>query len=105
MPRIFDNQTAQLATALRDTLSQALALDACVGYLNLRGWRQIADRVDDLPGIEGERPPALVGMAARPEQMMRGAYSSAVPTRTAASRSRTQSSCETKRSVSSATSW
>ena len=75
MPRIFDNQTAQLATALRDTLSQALALDACVGYLNLRGWRQIADRVDALPGIEGRSPArVLVGMAARPEQMMRGAY-------------------------------
>lgn len=77
MPRIFDNQTAQLAAALRYALSQALALDACVGYLNLRGWRQIADRVDDLPGIRGRAPArVLVGMAARarPGRLMRGAY-------------------------------
>jgi superfamily II DNA or RNA helicase len=77
VPRIFDNKTEQeqLAPALRATLEQALALDACVGYLNLRGWRQIADSVETLEGKPG-RPPAriLVGMAARPDQLVRRAY-------------------------------
>ncbi|MEJ7784939.1 MAG: helicase-related protein [Solirubrobacteraceae bacterium] len=75
MPRIFDNQTEQLAPALRETLGQALAVDACVGYLNLRGWRQIAEQIDQLPGVPGRAPArVLVGMAARPEHLMRGAY-------------------------------
>lgn len=75
MPRIIDNQELALGPVLRDTLGQAVALDACVGYLNLRGWREMADAVDALPGTDA-RPPArvLVGMAARPEQMMRRAY-------------------------------
>ncbi|MBA3432193.1 MAG: hypothetical protein H0U16_12035 [Actinobacteria bacterium] len=75
MPRIFDNKAEPLAPALRDTLDQAVALDACVGYLNLRGWRQIADSVESLDGKAG-RPPArvLVGMAARPDQLVRDAY-------------------------------
>ncbi len=75
MPRIFDNQTEQLASALRETLGQAVAVDACVGYLNLRGWRQIAKQIDELPGMPGRAPArVLVGMAARPEHLMRGAY-------------------------------
>ena len=75
MPRIFDNDAQKLAPALRDTLGQAVALDACVGYLNLRGWGQIADHVDGLPVNPG-RPAArvLVGMAARPEHLVRRAY-------------------------------
>jgi superfamily II DNA or RNA helicase len=75
VPRIVDNQELKLAPVLRETLEQAVALDACVGYLNLRGWGQLADSVDALAGSAG-RPPArlLVGMAARPEQLMRRAY-------------------------------
>jgi len=75
VPRIFDNKTEPLAQALRDTLDQALALDACVGYLNLRGWREIADSVGGLEGKQG-RPPArvLVGMAARPDHLVRDIY-------------------------------
>jgi len=75
LPRIFDNKTEPLAPALRETLGQAVALDACVGYLNLRGWRQIADSVEALEGKPG-RPPArvLVGMAARPDQLVRDTY-------------------------------
>lgn len=57
MPRIFDNKDLPLAPALRETLEQAVALDACVGYLNLRGWGQIAGTVATLPGTP-ERPPA-----------------------------------------------
>lgn len=75
MPRIFDNKTEPLAPALRETLDQAVAFDACVGYLNLRGWRELADSVDQLDGKPG-RPAVrvLVGMAARPNQLVRAAY-------------------------------
>lgn len=75
MPRIFDNKTESLAPALRETLDQAVALDACVGYLNLRGWAQIADSVEALEGKAG-RPTVrvLVGMAMRPNQLVHEIY-------------------------------
>lgn len=75
MPQIYDNQQQQLAPELRRTLAKSVALDACVGYLNLRGWRQIADEIDELPA-DPLRPAArvLAGMAARPEQLMRRSY-------------------------------
>ena len=64
MPTIYDNKTQSLAPALRATLAEARSLDACVGYLNLRGWNELADAVDDLPWEPGE-PAArvLVGMS------------------------------------------
>ncbi len=60
---------------MRRSNSKRSALDACVGYLNLRGWDTLASAVGELAGREG-RPPTrlLVGMAARPEQMMRQTY-------------------------------
>ena len=72
MPRIFDNIEEQLATGLSESLSDAVALDACVGYLNLRGWDQLAESVDALPGGE-DRPPVrlLVGMTADPNRELR----------------------------------
>lgn len=75
MPEIYDNKKQPLGQALRKTLHEAVTFDACVGYLNLRGWGQLADAVDDLEG-KGARPPArvLVGMASKPDQVVREAY-------------------------------
>jgi hypothetical protein len=75
VPEIYDNKKQPLGQALRKTLHEAVTFDACVGYLNLRGWGQLADAVDDLEG-KGARPPArvLVGMASKPDQVVREAY-------------------------------
>ena len=75
MPQIIDNRDERLADALNEALEHAVALDACVGYLNLRGWSQIANRVAEFSGLAGRAPArVLIGMAARPEQLVRQAY-------------------------------
>ncbi|MBI2928234.1 MAG: NgoFVII family restriction endonuclease [Verrucomicrobia bacterium] len=72
MPRIFDNIRVKLSEGLRDILPEAQSCSFCVGYLNLRGWGQIADLIERLPG--GEETKAcrlLVGMHRPPEEEMK----------------------------------
>ena len=72
MPQIFDNIQLPLIDGLRAVLPEAGACSFCVGYLNLRGWGQLADIVERLPG--GEESHAcrlLVGMHRAPEEEMK----------------------------------
>ena len=52
MPKIFDNITNHLTSGLNETLGVSTRTDFCVGYFNLRGWKQVADRIDELDGAE-----------------------------------------------------
>ncbi len=70
MPRIFDNIDQQLLPALRDTMQVAFRSDFCVGYFNLRGWKQIDDCVDQWAGGDGKCCRLLVGMQRLPWQEM-----------------------------------
>jgi hypothetical protein len=72
MPHIFDNIDLHLADGLRNVLPGASACSFCVGYLNLRGWGQLADQIERLPGGSEDRAcRLLVGMHRAPEDDMK----------------------------------
>ena len=50
MPKIYDNFENKLTDGLNQTLDLSIRADFCVGYFNLRGWKEVVDRIDSLPG-------------------------------------------------------
>ena len=73
MPHIFDNIKESLLPALCETLKVAEQADFCVGYFNLRGWRDLAEYIDNWPGGYGHCCRLLVGMHITPSEEMRRA--------------------------------
>ena len=73
MPRIFDNIEQKFHPALTDTLAVASRADFCVGYFNLRGWKQLDTYIEKWSGGEGNCCRLLVGMHSHPSEDLRRA--------------------------------
>ena len=79
MPKIYDNINNHLTNGLNETLEVSKRTDFCVGYFNLRGWKEVADRVENLSGetiIESNNDihrvcRLLVGMQKLPVDILR----------------------------------
>ncbi len=52
MSKIFDNININFEDGLKAILTNfgVKRADFCVGYFNLRGWKQVANNIDSLPG-------------------------------------------------------
>ncbi len=56
-----------LLPELRHTLDGAVRADFCVGYVNLRGWRSLEDKIEQFTGTDDARCRLLVGMQKLPK--------------------------------------
>ena len=71
MPKIFDNIENHLVQGLNNTLEVSYRGDFCVGYFNLRGWKQVAAQIDNLKGDDGNCCRLLIGMQQPPLETIR----------------------------------
>ncbi len=75
MPKIYDNIENHLIQGLNDTLNVSRRSDFCVGYFNLRGWKQVADKIDTLKGGDENSCRLLIGMQKPPMEIIRDYFS------------------------------
>jgi len=75
MPQIFDNIKNHLSEGLNYTLDVSYKADFCVGYFNLRGWKQVAHHIEKWNGGENNNCRLLVGMQKPPLETIRDYFS------------------------------
>jgi len=75
MPKIFDNIENYFTKGLADSLEVSYRTDFCVGYFNLRGWKEVANYIDRFSGKSDDKCRLLVGMQKQPEELLREYFS------------------------------
>ncbi len=83
MPKIYDNIENHFVQGLTDVLGASKRADFCVGYFNMRGWKEVADKIEALEGekiFEGEDEihrscRLLVGMQKLPVDILKEHFS------------------------------
>lgn len=75
MPRIFDNIELSFLPTLQESLRTAQKADFCVGYFNLRGWKEISSYIDNWKGGEENCCRLMVGMQSAPQEELRKFFS------------------------------
>jgi superfamily II DNA or RNA helicase len=73
MSSIYDNIEQSLLPELQAYLAEAYRADFCVGYFNLRGWREIDADISNFQGGEDRCCRLLVGMYKLPNEELRRA--------------------------------
>lgn len=74
MPRIFDNIDLKLLPILQETLKTAERADFCVGYFNLRGWRELDGLIEQFPGGEAGCCRLIAGMQKMPREQIQSVF-------------------------------
>jgi superfamily II DNA or RNA helicase len=75
MPKIFDNINIKLLPDLQQAIQASYRADFCVGYFNLRGWKQLANYVDQWNGEDENCVRLLVGMQRLPHEELQDVLS------------------------------
>jgi len=70
---IYDNIEQSILPELQHYLKEAYRADFCVGYFNLRGWRQIDAEIEQFKGGAGQACRLLVGMYRLPKEELQQA--------------------------------
>ena len=68
MPNIYDNIELSLLPVLRGAMKTATHADFCVGYFNLRGWKELSELVEPWSGGARAQARVLVGMQRLPSE-------------------------------------
>lgn len=74
MHRIFDNIDLKLLPDLQQAMKDAYRADFCVGYFNLRGWKNLDQHIDQWQGGEENCVRLLVGMQKLPQEELKQFY-------------------------------
>ncbi|MCF8120620.1 MAG: NgoFVII family restriction endonuclease [Deltaproteobacteria bacterium] len=70
MPQVFDNIDQPLLSALQDAMSLSDRADFCVGYFNLRGWKELDRHIQHWSETDGVCR-LLIGMQKPPQEQLR----------------------------------
>ena len=74
MPTIFDNIDKKLLPELIQTTKESYKADFCVGYFNLRGWKELGLCIESWSGGDDRCVRLLIGMQRVPQELIQELY-------------------------------